>query len=288
MRGRALFLPVFTAAAVLLAVSLPMGTLQQWDRSYQDVLHQESVDEDALVTNYTLSGSDRLHLLRYSGISARNGEIHYENPVGSVSVEVRQVESIASMEAGGEKDVGENSVSDSYLLSPMQGGSISEHVNDYLFQGVYFLVESGVISNDLLLHYQKAASQMQVEYCSITDDSDPFFSMSLLCICLALEDGEAYGLEQDTRFSVVLDEETGVVYALSIQGEPDLVLTQWPYRFSILADLIGVSCTEYKEIPASGAEYPNARFNFGGYSYCLEQAAEAEGGAFLNFNLDSD
>ena len=49
-----------------------------------------------------------------------------------------------------------------------------------------------------------------------------------------------------------------------------------------------VSCTEYKEIPASGAEYPNARFNFGGYSYCLEQAAEAEGGAFLNFNLDSD
>lgn len=82
MRGRALFLPVFTAAAVLLAVSLPMGTLQQWDRNYQDVLHQESVDEDALVTNYTLSGSDRLHLLRYSGISARNGEIHYENPVG--------------------------------------------------------------------------------------------------------------------------------------------------------------------------------------------------------------
>ena len=75
MRGRALFLPVFTAAAVLLAVSLPMGTLQQWDRNYQDVLHQESVDEDALVTNYTLSGSDRLHLLRYSGISARNGEI---------------------------------------------------------------------------------------------------------------------------------------------------------------------------------------------------------------------
>ena len=57
-----------------------------------------------------------------------------------------------------------------------------------------------MISNDLLLHYQKAASQMQVEYCSITDDSDPFFSMSLLCICLALEDGEAYGLEQDTRF----------------------------------------------------------------------------------------
>ena len=45
MRGRALFLPVFTAAAVLLAVSLPMGTLQQWDRNYQDVLHQESVDE---------------------------------------------------------------------------------------------------------------------------------------------------------------------------------------------------------------------------------------------------
>ena len=35
MRGRALFLPVFTAAAVLLAVSLPMGTLQQWDRNYQ-------------------------------------------------------------------------------------------------------------------------------------------------------------------------------------------------------------------------------------------------------------
>ena len=56
MRGRALFLPVFTVAAVLLAVSLPMGTLQQWDRNYQDVLHQESVDEDALVTNYTLSG----------------------------------------------------------------------------------------------------------------------------------------------------------------------------------------------------------------------------------------
>ena len=55
MRGRALFLPVFTAAAVLLAVSLPMGTLQQWDRNYQDVLHQESVDEDALVTNYTVA-----------------------------------------------------------------------------------------------------------------------------------------------------------------------------------------------------------------------------------------
>ena len=65
-----------------------------------------------------LSGSDRLHLLRYSGISARNGEIHYENPVGSVSVEVRQVESIASMETGGENDVGENSVSDSYLFEP--------------------------------------------------------------------------------------------------------------------------------------------------------------------------
>ena len=75
MSARDLFLPAFSAAAVLLAVSLPMGTLQQWDRSYRDVLHQESMDEDALVTNYTLSGSDRLHLLRYSGISARNGEI---------------------------------------------------------------------------------------------------------------------------------------------------------------------------------------------------------------------
>ena len=288
MSARDLFLPAFTAAAVLLAVSLPMGTLQQWDRSYRDVLHQESMDEDALVTNYTLSGSDRLHLLRYSGISARNGEILYDPPSGSVSVEVRQVESIASMEAGGDEDVGENSAADNYLLSPMQGGSISEHVNDYLFQGVYFLVESGVISNDLLLHYQKAASQMQIEYCSITDDSDPFSSMSLLCIRLALEDSEAYGLKQDTCFSVVLDEETGVVYALSVQGEPDLVLTQWPYRFSILADLIGVSCTEYKEIPAAGAEYPNARFNFGGYSYCLEQSEAAKGGAFLNFNLDSD
>ena len=93
MRGCALFLPVFTAAAVLLAVSLPMGTLQQWDRNYQDVLHQESVDEDALVTNYTLSGSDRLHLLRYSGISAPEAGISLysvqETPIRSAKIEKR-------------------------------------------------------------------------------------------------------------------------------------------------------------------------------------------------------
>ena len=82
---------------------------------------------------------------------------------------------------------------------------------------------------------------------------------------------------------MIVDEETGTFYALSVTGEPTYVLAEDPSRFILMADLMGVICTEY-ELEDYEKNYPCARYNFGGYSYDLLQGITEEGRAYLDFN----
>lgn len=280
MKLRQWLLPVFAALAVLLAVLLPQVFLLRWDQKYLDVVQEEPIDEDTLVVSYTLNGADRMHLLRYSGIRAQNGGIEYGSAGEGISLEVKTLEQ-ESLEDG-QSAAGDTESTDPALLH----GSVGEYIYNYLYDGLYYLVEYNIINNDVLLHYQQSESTLSVDYCTVTDSSDPFFSMALLCISVELEDGEAYGLAENTEFSVVLDEETGVIYALSLRGEPALTLTENPLQYALLADLIGVSFTEYEEFSEGGTAYPSARFNFGGYSYVLFQQVQGGVGT-LNFNPES-
>ena len=262
MTLRSWLLPACTAAAVAAAVLLPQSFLLRWDRSYLDVLQEEPIDEGSLVTSYTLSSTERMHLLRYSGIEARGGEIRYGSCGGGITLEVKTLD------------------------EETMAGSVGDIVYNYLYDGLYYLAEYNAVSEELLLHYQQSHSTVEVDYCTVADGSDPFFSMTLLCLSVMLEDGAAYGLTENTAFSVVLDEETGVVYALSIRGDPALALTENPLRYAVLSDLIGVSFTEYGEFYGTEENYPSARFNFGGYSYILEQKME-NGEGMLAFNLEN-
>ena len=282
MKWSRIFLPALTAAAVLLAVVLPQSLFVSWDKKHLDVLQEEAVDDDQLVTNYTLSTSECLHLLRYSGIQAQNGEIVHGNASSSVSVISRTILPQTQTDTG-EK---EERFYDSISYTPLQG-SISEHMRDYLYQGLYFLVEYGVADNALLLHYQKCDNDLQMQYCTVTDANDPFFSITLLCVQCTMKDAAPFGLTHDTTFSLVLDEETGAVYALSFSGDAALVLTEHCVNYGVLADMMGTSLTEYSETLAPGGTYPEAVFNFGGYSYRLNQTVAADGLGVLNFNLDS-
>ena len=92
MTLRSWLLPACTAAAVAAAVLLPQSFLLRWDRSYLDVLQEEPIDEGSLVTSYTLSSTERMHLLRYSGIEARGGEIRYGSCGGGITLEVKTLD----------------------------------------------------------------------------------------------------------------------------------------------------------------------------------------------------
>lgn len=276
-------LPVLTAVAVLFAVSLPETMMLRWDRNHMGVLYQESVDEEEMITNYSLSASERLHLLRYSGIRASEGTIRYGAGGSGISVDVRAL----STEEDGENRGGIILNSTVELALPQKNNSITGHLNNYYYEALYLLVDYGVINNDLLLHYQKAATAILADYCTVTDSNDPFSSMSLLCISCKMEDA-GFGLSSDTAFSLILDEETGVVYGLSVVGDPDFVLTDDPLQFSVLADFLGVSFTEYEELQVDGHGYPSSRFNFGGYSYLLRQTIREDGVGVLEFNPEKD
>ena len=277
-------LPVLTAVAVICAVSLPETMLLRWDRNHMGVLYQEPVDEEELITDYSLSASERLHLLRYSGIRAGEGTILYGAGSSGISVDVR---ALSEEEDGGKQNgaIGNSTVE---LALLQKNNNITGHLNNYFYEALYLLVDYGVIDNDLLLHYQKSAAAVSADYCTVTDSNDPFFSMSLLCISCALKDGGSFGLSADTDFSLILDEETGVVYGLSVAGDPAFVLTEDPLCFSVLADFLNVPFTEYEELQADGHGYPSARFNFGGYSYLLRQTIRDDGKGVLEFNQEKD
>lgn len=292
MKLRYWLLPALTVVAVLFAISLPETLMLRWDQHHMGVLYQESVDDEELVTDYSLSGSERLHLLRYSGIQASGGTILYGTSGSGISVDVR---TLSDEKSAAETDA-ETANGSMELALLQKNNNVTEHLYNYFYEALYLLVDYGVIDNDLLLHYQKTASSVSADYCTVTDNNDPFSSMSLLCVRCTLEDAEVFGLSADTSFSLILDEEMGVVYGLSVVGDPGFVLADDPLRFSVLADFLGVSFTEYEEMQTYASEelptydrtYPSARFNFGGYSYLLEQTVREDGKGVLEFNPEKN
>lgn len=281
MKGKYWLLPALTVAAVLFAVALPELMLLQWSRNHMEILYQEPVDKTALVTDYSLGGSARLRLLRDSGVRASGGAILYGDAGSGITVDVRTLR----LDSGEEDpQTGEENGGRPALLP---NKNFTEHLYHYYYEALYLLVDHGVIGNDLLLHYQKTAESVKVDYCTVTNMKNPFSSMSLLCVSCSLRDGESYGLSSDTAFSLILDEETGVVYGLSVIGDPEFVLAEDPLRFSVLADLQGVSMTEYEQLPAK-QNTESARFNFGGYSYLLQQTVREDGTGLLEFNPEKN
>lgn len=281
MKGKYWLLPALTVAAVLFAVALPELMLLQWGRSHMEILYQEPADKTTLVTDYSLSGSARLRLLRDSGVRASGGAILYGEAGSGITVDVRPLR----LSGPAEEDQEAAGSGSRPVLLPNK--NFTEHLYHYYYEALYQLVDHGVIGNDLLLHYQKTAQSVKVDYCTVTDTGNPFSTMSLLCVSCALQDGEAYGLSSDTAFSLILDEETGVVYGLSVVGDPEFVLAGDPLRFSVLADLQGVSVTEYEQLPAKG-DTKLDRFNFGGYSYLLQQTLCEDGTGRLEFNPEKN
>ncbi len=310
MKARHWLLLSATVCAVLMAVFFPQTLFARWDRTELNIVHSEAIDETQLVTNYSLSGADRLQLFCRSGIQARNGIINYRGASGGVTLERRTLDlssedkeeeigvqdgeinrhnKTAAYGKGGEMDI---IMTDSDDSSP---APLRERVDNYLHNAMDILEYWGLLPlyTDFSLRYAKLGPEtLKVEYCSVTDDNVPFFSMALLCITCEMKDGEAWGIGQDTAFSMVIDEETGMLYAVSITGAPDFVLPYDPMNYMVLADMIGVSCTEFSMEDVTGtvagAETATvARYNFGGYSF-REEESVIEGRASCSFNSESN
>lgn len=301
--------PLTTACVIGAALIFPQMMLYQWERREMNVIRQEAVDTARVMTGSVLSGSDRLYLFRLSGISARDGKIVYREgaPIERRTIDLKQtaVDNEAAADSGNNVSVKEgNSKNASRDISPalselmlMYGEqfslyreevneSIAERVNEYLSYTWSILESFGAFGKKGfggLLIYAHDIEDIQVDYCTVIDDN-PYFSLSLLCITCTM-DQEKYGLMTDSSISFVADEESGMIYAVSMTGAPKNVLTDDPLAFLLLADMLGVACTDFSlDVPQTTP--PSAYFNFGGYLYRLEQSTPREDYAVFNFNME--
>ena len=217
-RGFAWLLPILTVFAVLFAVFFPAVYLEHQEIQESNTLHKEMVNDVQSGTDYSVSTTERLNLFRRSGITARAGSIQYDPPTDSVSVEMTTL-------LRGNEELPEDPEQELFKTNrdPSLGGKskLMTRLNDYLLDALRLLEEYDVMDaeNGFRARYLASPHEIRVDFCSVTDEQDPFLSMTLLCVHCVSQDADSYGLSGNTEFSLILDEETGMVYALSAKGE---------------------------------------------------------------------